>query len=139
MKCSWTWGAFHVGIYLGKNCEGIHEVIDYTDDSEVHRIHLDDFLTSDGSSSSSSSRSKRHKGGSLGDLYRVRYSGITAKYNPKEVVERALTEFKRNDFGEFDAIFNNCEHFVTFCTFGKRFSYQIAKKVNSWWKCNYTL
>ena len=123
MKVSWMFGVFHLGIYLGKDGEGNHQVIDYTNDSTVNRVSLDYFLTS----------------GSPGDLCRVRYSGITTKYTPAEVAGRANNEINRNDFGEFDTIFNNSEHFVTYCTFGKRFSYQVAEKVKSWWPFNYTI
>ena len=143
VKCSWLWDAFHLGIYLGKDHVGRHQVIDYTNDSKVNRIDLDDFLTISGSSSSysssSTSRSPNRKRKNLGSLYRVRYRGISPKYNPEAITIRALQMFKTNDFGEYRTVFNNCEHFVTYCTFGKRFSYQIAKKVTSWWPFNYTI
>ena len=100
---------YHLGIYLGDD-----EVIDYVDDSAVRRIHLDVF-TEDNTR----------------PLYRILYTDAPPAYEPKKITERAMEKYVNQDFGNYDVVLNNCEHFVTDCTFGKRFSYQVAKKVRS--------
>ena len=112
-------GIFHLGIYVGNG-----EVIDYTNDSRVHKAHLDDFLRTSSSSSSPNTRSGSH----MGDLLRIHYSGMSGKYNPDVIRERAQREFKSQTFGEFNTFDNNCEHFATNCVFGVKFSYQVEIK-----------
>ena len=98
---------YHLGIYLGND-----EVIDYV--KEVQRIHLNEF-TEDNTR----------------PLYRIRYTDAPPPYEPETITERAMEKYVNQDFGNYDVVLNNCEHFVTDCTFGKGFSFQVAKKVRS--------
>ena len=98
-------GFFHVGIYLGNE-----EVIDYMNDSRVRRMDIRVF-TEEG---------KR-------TLYRIHYVDANPPQKPRqEIIETAANSFRNQDFGEYNVVTNNCEHFVTFWTFGRRFSYQVA-------------
>ena len=109
---------YHLGIYLGGRTQ---EVIDYTNDSEVRRIRLTVFTEND-----------------TRPLYRIRYTNAPPASRSSEIVERAVTQFRYKEFGQYDEITNNCEHFATYCTFGKTFSCQVAKVVRSktWnWGC----
>ena len=92
---------YHVGIYIGHK-----QVIDYMNDSKVRRIHLMDFTEGD----------RRH-------LCRIRYVKAPPADGPRAIVERAVHLWNGNEeFGKYDLITNNCEHFVTYCTFGKGLS-----------------
>jgi len=98
-------GFYHVGIYLGNE-----ELIDYMNDSKVRRINIKVF-TEEGKY----------------PLYRIHYVDVNPpKKPPQEIMETADTAFRCQNFGEYNLVTNNCEHFVTFCSFGRRFSYQIA-------------
>ena len=103
-------GYYHLGIYIGKDADGNGQVIDFTNNSEVRRVHLNVFAGS-------------------GSIYRVCYISAPPTYAPEVIVARAATSWK--DPKEFDpsynVVLNNCEHFVTYCTFGRRFSLQVAK------------
>ena len=83
-------GIFHLGIYVGNA-----QVIDYTNDSRVHKAHLDDFLRT----SSSSSSPNKSKGSHMGDLLRIHYRGRSPKYNPEEIKKRAHREYTSQTFG----------------------------------------
>ena len=100
---------YHLGIYLGNE-----EVIDYTNDSKVRRIKLSVFTENN-----------------TRQLCRIHYLKAPPANNADAIIENAALHFKNQDFGTYDLITNNCEHFVTFCTFGKRFSFQVAKTVQS--------
>ena len=92
----------------------MQEVIDYINQSVVRRIHLMVF-TEDNTR----------------PLYRIRYTDAPERFKPSVVVERAVAHFRHQDFGQYDVITNNCEHFATDCTFGKKFSFQVAQKTRS--------
>ena len=98
---------YHLGIYLGGPNQ---EVIDYVDNSEVRRIRLTVFTEND-----------------TRPLYRIRYTNAPPVYRPTVIVERAVTKFRNQDFGQYNLTKNNCEHFTTYCMFGKRFSVQVKK------------
>ena len=102
---------YHLGIYLGGERQ---EVIDYINDSTVRRIRLTVF-TEDNTR----------------PLYRIRYIDASPAYEPEEIISRAVKTFTNDDFGTYDSITNNCEHFATDCTFGKKYSYQVAQKVRT--------
>ena len=90
----------HVAIYLGND-----EVIEFM--NELRRKTLTVFA--DGAPS----------------LCRVRYKSLQPTYIPEVIVDRAKAALKNPEkVGSYDVISNNCEHFVTYCTFGKRLSYQ---------------
>ena len=56
-------------------------------------------------------------------LYRIQYIKAPTADRPQEIVQRAVRLWNTNEgFGEYDLTTNNCEHFVTYCTFGKRLS-----------------
>ena len=99
----------HLGIYLGNE-----EVIDYTIESTVRKISLEVFTENN-----------------TQELYRINYKKAPAAYKPEVIMETAMYKYSNQDFGHYNAITNNCAHFVTYCTFGKRFSLQIDKTVKS--------
>lgn len=45
-----------------------------------------------------------------------------------EVVKRAEAELKGQNFGSYNLLTNNCEHFANYCVFGERFSEQAGDK-----------
>lgn len=45
-------------------------------------------------------------------------------YPPEQVVQRAVNLFQRKTFGNYNVVFNNCEHFATFCKLGVGYSTQ---------------
>ncbi|KAK2184922.1 hypothetical protein NP493_249g11068 [Ridgeia piscesae] len=93
----------HVGVYLGNN-----EVIEFT--NHLKRTTLTEF-----------------RGGAK-PLSRVRYTAPSQKDEPGMIVERATNALMNQDVvGSYDVISNNSEHFVTYCTFGKRLSYEGIK------------
>jgi len=96
----------HLGIYLGND-----EVIDYTNDSEIRRIHINTFTEN---------RTR--------PLFRAVYVAPPAAYSPDVIVERAANVWRNpSEFGEYSVTSNNCEHFVTYCTFGEKFSLQVEE------------
>ena len=101
---------YHLGIYLGNE-----QVIDYTNDSKVRRIKLCVFTENN-----------------TRQLCRIHYLKAPPANKADVIIENAALRFRNQDFGTYDVITNNCEHFVTFCTFGKRFSFQVAKTVRSY-------
>ena len=93
----------HVGVYLGNN-----EVIEFT--NQLKRTTLTEFL------------------GGAQPLSRVLYTGSLETYKSNVIVERATDALTYRDVvGSYDIISNNSEHFVTYCTFGKRLSYEGIK------------
>jgi len=50
--------------------------------------------------------------------------GVNYKFTRDEVVQRALKEVD-GDFGGYNFIFNNCEHFANWCATGKKISKQV--------------
>ncbi|KAI0219322.1 hypothetical protein LSAT2_029111, partial [Lamellibrachia satsuma] len=65
-------GYYHLGIYIGKDAEGNGQVIDFTNNSEVRRVHLNVFAGS-------------------GSIYRVCYISAPTTYAPEVIVARAAT------------------------------------------------
>ena len=100
---------YHLGIYIGKE-----QVIDYTNESTVRRISLIVFTENN-----------------TRQLSRIHYLKAPPAFKPDVISQNAAIQFNNQNFGTYDLITNNCEHFVTFCTFGKRFSYQVATTVQS--------
>ena len=93
---------YHHGIYVGGE-----EVIEYNDDSKIHRISLTKF-----------------KNGQ--PLLRVRYTKSPTPLEPEKVVTKAEDACTENDFGQYNTFNNNCEHFATHCKFGILHSQQVA-------------
>ena len=100
---------YHLGIYIENE-----EVIDYMSDSKVRRIKLCVFTENN-----------------TRQLCRIHYLKAPPAHNADVIIKNAALKFQNQDFGTYDLITNNCEHFVTFCTFGKRFSFQVATTVQS--------
>jgi hypothetical protein len=48
------------------------------------------------------------------------------KYNPSETVDRARSQLGNGE-GQYHAVFNNCEHFATWCQNGQKKSHQVEK------------
>ena len=100
-----TASSHHVGIYLGNG-----EVIDFT--NEPRKATLAVFT--DGVQS----------------LARVRYTGSQKPYNPEVIVNMVKDALKNPAlFGSYDVNSNTSEHFVTYCTFGKRLSFETKTSV----------
>ena len=98
-----------LGIYLGND-----EVIDYTNESIVRNISLEMFTENN-----------------MQELYRVNYKKAPAAYKPEVIIETAMYKYNNQDFEQYNEITNNCEHFVTYNTFGKSFSFQTDKAVKT--------
>lgn len=98
-------GYYHHGIDLG-NGTVVHYVGEPGNvfDQEVRVATLDKFL----------------KDGSLERV--IEYTSLS----PDEIVDRALSYVGKGE-GEYHLIFNNCEHFATFCRTGEKRSKQIDK------------
>ena len=94
----------HLGIYIGND-----EVIDYTSESKVRRISMNHFMEN---------RAR--------PVFRAVYKEAPPAYSPDVIVQRAKN-FSPSEFGEYNLRSNNCEHFVTYCTFGKKFSLQVEE------------
>ena len=93
----------HYGIGIGNS-----EVIHFSDDSlaseKIIKFSLAEFS----------------KGVEIKECFRVSY-----KYPAEEIVERANAELD-TDFGGYDFLKNNCEHFTSWCASGKRTSSQVG-------------
>jgi len=93
----------HYGIGIGNS-----EVIHFSDDSliteKIVKSSLDEFS----------------KGAEIKECFRVSY-----KYPAEEIVDRANAELD-TDFGGYDFLKNNCEHFTSWCASGKRTSSQVG-------------
>ena len=90
-----------VAIYVGND-----EVIEFTT-NQLRRITLTQF--SAGTES----------------LSRILYMSPWQTLKPEEIVGKANATLNDPEMvGSYDVISNNSEHFVTYCTFGKRLSYQ---------------
>lgn len=50
------------------------------------------------------------------------------KLSNDEIVQRAKNSLERQDFGSYNLLTNNCEHFANYCVFGKKFSEQAGGK-----------
>ncbi len=51
-------------------------------------------------------------------------SDIHSSYTPKEIVKRAYSVLG-TDFGGYNVMTNNCEHFANWCASGEKFSNQV--------------
>lgn len=51
-------------------------------------------------------------------------SAMHKKYSPEEIVYRALSQVG-SDFGGYNLLTNNCEHFANWCSCGEKFSNQV--------------
>ncbi len=97
----------HHGIYVGRG-----QVIHYTDaegfvrknDSKIVQTSLDEFL----------------RGGEL------RRRAHRNSYSPEKVVRRAKQSLLES---RYSLLWNNCEHFATYCVTGKRRSRQVRRVV----------
>ena len=99
---------YHHGIYVGGAM-----VIQYNDDSKVHRVSLIEF-----------------KDGQR--LLRVRYTKSPTPLKPEEVVKKAEDAYKcPTHFGPYSKANNNCEHFATYCKFGTKCSQQADSTVDT--------
>ena len=57
-------------------------------------------------------------------LYRSNYNGQSC-YDSQRVVERAEEIFQNGTWAGYQPIFNNCEHFATYCKTGNAYSNQV--------------
>ncbi len=57
------------------------------------------------------------------DLQKCMISHINREFEPSEIVQRALS-CVGSDFGGYNLISNNCEHFANWCASGTKFSNQ---------------
>ena len=93
----------HVGIYLDND-----EVIEFT--NELRKTTLAAFIEG------------------AHPLYRVHYKSPWQPDELGQIMGRAMGAWKDKEIvGSYDVISNNGEHFVTYCTFGKRLSYEGIK------------
>lgn len=60
----------------------------------------------------------------------VEYTGRVSPFAPDEVVRRARSRVGRGR-GEYDLVFNNCEHFAHWCRYGERDSKQVRDVVKT--------
>ena len=96
----------HHGIYIGND-----EIVHYggelknRDCAQVCKVSLDVFLQ-----------------GGTPDIVKHR----NVQFTPEEIVERALS---RMGEAKYDLVFENCEHFATWCTVGKKKSRQVIRAV----------
>lgn len=89
----------HHGLYAGNG-----QVIHFTSNGKVEEIALSKFT---------------HQRG-----YRIRK--FYSRFNPKQIIERAKSRLgKRN----YSVLFNNCEHFVTWCIYGEAESKQVQDAI----------
>ena len=95
----------HYGIDLGDD-----KVIHFSND---HGVNPDDAIIS------IVNKREFSKGGKIEKCYRVSY-----KYEPEEIITRAMSKLGSN-FGGYDVIYNNCEHFTSWCANGKKVSNQV--------------
>ncbi|WP_455819585.1 lecithin retinol acyltransferase family protein [Clostridium butyricum] len=91
-------------------------------DSRVIHFSNDYDLDSDNAIISIVSRKNFSKGKKIEKCYRVNY-----KYESEEIVMRAMSKVG-SDFGGYDVIYNNCEHFTSWCATGKKVSNQVFLK-----------
>ena len=110
MKSVWTHIAFypiwHYGVVVG--CD---QVIHFNLDTEIFEMKIiktsiDKFL------------------GLGSKLQKCNISEIHRNFEPYEVVERAYSALG-TDFGGYDLLKNNCEHFANWCASGNKFSNQV--------------
>ena len=97
----------HVGIYLEND-----EVIEFR--NELRKTTLAAFIEG------------------AQPVYRVHYKSPWQPDELGQIVGRAMGAWKNQEIvGSYDVISNNSEHFVTYCTFGKRLSYEGIKTKTS--------
>ena len=95
---------YHHGIY-----EGGKFVIDYNDNSKIRRVTLIEFREDQ-------------------TLFRISYKPEPTPLEPEEIVKKAQVAYATpGDFGTYNIRINNCEHFATYCKYGKRWSPQVVK------------
>ena len=103
-----------------KSAEGLyrHYGVDVGNDQVIH------FRNNKGESTSSAriiitSSKEFAQNDKIEKCYRVNY-----KYSSDEIVQRAYSELG-SDFGGYNLINNNCEHFANWCANGKKTSSQV--------------
>lgn len=105
----------HYGIYVGNN-RVVHFSGPVGDDllnpenSQIRNTSLEDFLR--------------------GDPLRIQViDEMRRKYSPQEVAKRALSCVGQAEVvgGKYNFMLNNCEHFATWCVYGRGESHQIRK------------
>ena len=62
--------------------------------------------------------------GAGSQLQKCFMSDVHSDYTPKKIVERAYSVLG-TDFGGYDLVTNNCEHFANWCASGDKFSNQV--------------
>ena len=95
---------YHHGIYVGEE-----EVIEYTDDSNIHRVSLTEF---------------KH---GQSRVFLVVYTENTVK-----IAEEACKV--PTCFGQYNCVKNNCEHFATYCKYGQQCSQQVHETFDTIYK-----
>ena len=102
-------GYYHHGIYIG-NDEVVqfgHPFDMYQDHREIKVIKspIEDFL----------------RGGFL-EVRQYSKKELKIKFSNDKICELALSKLGE---GDYNLLYNNCEHFATFCVFGKKESKQV--------------
>lgn len=100
----------HHGIYIGDG-KVIHFAArggDFSTDIKIRKTTLEKFL--DG-----------------GELEFRDFDAVDndQRYSNDMVVKRAMRVLKSQNFGSYNLLTNNCEHFANYCVFGKKFSEQV--------------
>ncbi|MGI6226435.1 MAG: lecithin retinol acyltransferase family protein [Peptococcales bacterium] len=95
-----------------------HYGIDVGDGTAIH-FRGDQFLIQKTAWIQRTSMNKFLGGGELIIAEDVKYA-----FSKDDVVKRALSQVGK-DFGGYNFIFNNCEHFANWCATGRRFSKQV--------------
>ena len=102
-------GYYHHGIYIGNDevVEFGHPFDMYTDHSliKVMKSSVEDFL----------------HGGFL-EVRQYTKKELKIKHKNDYIVELALSKIGE---GDYNLLYNNCEHFANFCVFGKKESKQV--------------
>ena len=105
----------HYGIYVGDN-QVVHfsgpvgDDVNNPENVQIRKTSLEDFLR--------------------GDPLKIQVIDETRrKFTPEQVVQRALDNVGKSEVvtGKYNFVMNNCEHFATWCVYGRGDSHQIHK------------
>ncbi len=105
----------HYGIYVGDN-QVVHfsgpvgDDVNNPKNVQIRKTSLEDFLR--------------------GDPLKIQVIDETRrKFTPEQVVQRALDNVGKSEVvtGKYNFVMNNCEHFATWCVYGRGDSHQIHK------------